>query len=48
VNNTDPQTFANSVIGVSKTQANISPEFYKQFYWGYITKKAAEFIQGHA
>jgi polysaccharide biosynthesis protein PslH len=48
VNNTDPQTFANSVIEVSKTQANISPEFYKQFYWGYITKKAAEFIQGHA
>jgi polysaccharide biosynthesis protein PslH len=45
VNNTDPQTFANGVIAASKIEMNISPEFYQQFYWGYITKKAAEFIQ---
>jgi glycosyltransferase involved in cell wall biosynthesis len=36
--------FGNQIIEASKINADISPEYYQHFYWGYSTKKAAEFI----
>jgi polysaccharide biosynthesis protein PslH len=36
--------FANATIEASNINADISPEYYQHFYWGYSTKKAAEFI----
>jgi polysaccharide biosynthesis protein PslH len=40
----NPEAFANDIIGASELYADITPEYYQQFYWGYSTKKAAEFI----
>jgi glycosyltransferase involved in cell wall biosynthesis len=36
--------FAESVIKISGFNADISLKYYEHFYWGYSTKKAAEFI----
>ena len=44
----DWESFANAIINVSKIKTDISPEYYQHFYWGYSTKKAAEFIQQDA
>ena len=38
------ESFANEIIAASTINADISPEYYRHFYWGYSTKKAAEFI----
>ncbi|HWI91019.1 MAG TPA: glycosyltransferase family 4 protein [Flavisolibacter sp.] len=44
----DWEAFANGIINVSEVKTDISPEYYQHFYWGYSTKKAAEFIQQDA
>jgi polysaccharide biosynthesis protein PslH len=36
--------FSAGIIAASKIQADIAQEYYQHFYWGYSTKKAAEFI----
>jgi polysaccharide biosynthesis protein PslH len=41
----NPESFVNSIITASEINADISPEYYQQFYWGYSSKKAAEFIK---
>lgn len=38
------ERFGNAVIEASEIKADISPAYYQHFYWGYSTKKAAEFI----
>lgn len=44
----DWESFADAIVHVSEIDKDISPEYYQHFYWGYSTKKAAAFIQGHA
>jgi polysaccharide biosynthesis protein PslH len=39
------EAFANDIIAASNFRADIPPEYYQHFYWGYSTKKAAEFIE---
>lgn len=41
----DWEDFANSIITASEIKKDISDQYYQHFYWGYSTKKAAEFIQ---
>jgi glycosyltransferase involved in cell wall biosynthesis len=48
VKDNDWEAFADAIIKVSENSADISPEYYQHFYWGYSTKKAAAFIQDHA
>jgi polysaccharide biosynthesis protein PslH len=38
------KTFAESIIAASEVDADTPQEYYQHFYWGYSTKKAAEFI----
>jgi glycosyltransferase involved in cell wall biosynthesis len=44
----DWESFTDAIVRVSEIDKDISPEYYQHFYWGYSTKKAAAFIQGHA
>jgi polysaccharide biosynthesis protein PslH len=37
-------SFAQKTIEAAALEATITNEFYQHFYWGYSTKKAAEFI----
>lgn len=41
----DWENFAEKTIEACGLQTNTGPEFYQHFYWGYSTKKAADFIQ---
>lgn len=41
----DWEDFANNIIKASEIKNEISDRYYQHFYWGYSTKKAAEFIQ---
>ena len=41
----DWNAFAEKVIEASSIRADVNPAYYQHFYWGYTTKKAAEFIQ---
>lgn len=43
--NGDWGAFAQKVIEAAHYTADIPPAFYQHFYWGYSTKKAAEFIE---
>ena len=45
VQNGDWNAFAAAVVTASTNKKEISPLFYNHFYWGYSTKKAAEFIE---
>jgi glycosyltransferase involved in cell wall biosynthesis len=38
--------FAEAVMQHFKIQSTVPPAFYDHFYWGNITKRAAEFIEG--
>ena len=40
----DWQGFADHVIASSKISRDMKEDFYAHFYWGFNTKKAAEFI----
>jgi glycosyltransferase involved in cell wall biosynthesis len=44
----DWEGFTENIIIASEICADILPEYYQHFYWGFSTKKAAEFIQGNA
>ncbi len=37
--------FADCIVQLEGIQSNIYPTFYDQFYWGNITRRAAEFIE---
>ena len=39
------EAFIDKIIAASEIHADILPEYYQHFYWGYSTKKAAAFIQ---
>jgi polysaccharide biosynthesis protein PslH len=45
IQNGDWNAFAAAVVTASTNKKEISPLFYNHFYWGYSTKKAAEFIE---
>jgi glycosyltransferase involved in cell wall biosynthesis len=46
--NGDWNSFAEQIVSVAQYKADVNPGFYQRFYWGHITKKAAEFIESYA
>jgi polysaccharide biosynthesis protein PslH len=44
VQDNDWESFTGGIIGAGTINADTPPEYYQHFYWGYSTKKAAEFI----
>jgi polysaccharide biosynthesis protein PslH len=42
----DWSSFADAIIRAINLNKTMPPEFYEQFYWGNITKRAADFISG--
>lgn len=48
VKDNDWVAFAEAIISVSEIETDTPNEYYQHFYWGYNTKKAAEFIEQNA
>lgn len=44
----DWKVFAEQVMLAAGYMADTPPQFYQHYYWGYSTKRAAEFIEIHA
>jgi hypothetical protein len=42
----DWETFAGLVVQATRIQQEIPRSYFNHFYWGYSTRRAAEFIQG--
>ena len=42
----DWSSFTEAIIRAINLKKTMSPDFYEQFYWGNITKRAADFISG--
>jgi len=38
------ESFVDRIVEAAEIKADISPEYYQHFYWGFSTKKAADFI----